>query len=146
MGGTIPLFHKEGFQMTDNKQKVFEIILAQYKRAVERWYKGDPYGMLELMDEEMTYFSPFANHRVDGKSAIEPLFTAIEGQIHVPGFEILDPELELGESIAVFTFHLHELNEDGALMTGWKVTEVFRHVGDKWRSIHSHLTPYGEDQ
>jgi hypothetical protein len=132
--------------MTGNKQKVFEIILEQYEGAVERWYNGDPFGLLELMDEEMTYFSPFANHRVDGKSAIEALFAPIAGQIHVPGFEILDPELKLGESLAVFTFHLHELNEDGALMTGWKVTEIYRLVGDQWRVIHSHFTPYGEDQ
>ena len=60
--------------MSENKQKVFEIILAQYKRGLERWYKGDPYGMMELMDEEMTYFSPFTNHRVEGKSAVEALF------------------------------------------------------------------------
>jgi len=131
--------------MTDNKQRVFEIILAQYERAIERWYKGDPYGLLELMDDEFTYFSPFTNQRVDGKSAVEASFAPIEGQIHIPGFEILDPELKLGESIAVFTFHLHELNDDGAMMTGWKVTEIYRLVGGKWRAIHSHFTPYGED-
>ncbi|HET6446260.1 MAG TPA: DUF4440 domain-containing protein [candidate division Zixibacteria bacterium] len=132
--------------MTDNKQRVFEIILAQYEGAVERWYKGDPFGMLELMDEDMTYFSPFANHRVDGKSAIEALFAPIAGQIQVPGFEILDPDLKLGEGTAVLTFHLHELSEDGVLTAGWKVTEIYRHVGDKWRVFHSHFTPYGDDQ
>jgi hypothetical protein len=136
----------EGLQMTEDKQRVFEIILAQYRNAVERWYRGDPYGMLEHMDEEITYFSPFANHLVEGKSAIESLFVPIVGQIQVPGFEILDPELKLGESIAVLTLHLHELDEDGALTAAWKVTEVFRLVGDEWRDIHSHFTPYGEDQ
>ncbi len=94
----------------------------------------------------MSYLSPFANHSLDGKSAVEALFAPIEGQIHVAGFEIRDPELKLAERIAVLTLRLHELNEDGALMTGWKVTEIYRHMGVFWRVIPTHFTPYGEDQ
>ncbi len=70
------------------------------------------------MDEAMSYLSPFTNQRLDGKSAVEALFAPIESQIHIPGFEIRDPELKLAERIAVLTLCLHELNEDGALMTG----------------------------
>ena len=131
--------------MTNDKQAVFETILAQTEAAFGRWYQGDPSGYLDIMAEEMTYFSPFENSRVDGKSAIEALIAPIEGEIHAPKFEILNPRLQLGESIAVFTFHLSELDEDGAQTIGWKVTEIYRHVDDKWRLIHAHLSLIGEN-
>jgi hypothetical protein len=101
---------------------------------------------LELMGEEMTYFSPFMNNLVDGKSAVETIIAPIEGQIHSPGFEIKDPKLQLGDELAVFTCNLNELDEAGTLNVGWKVTDIYRQVGDKWRLIHSHLSPITEVQ
>jgi len=94
----------------------------------------------------MTYFSPFEKSRVDGKSAVEALIAPIEGKIHVPKFKILNPRLQLGEEIAVFTFHLSEFDEDGAQTVGWKVTEIYRHLDDKWRLIHWHFSMIGENQ
>jgi len=132
--------------MSNDLQNVFETILGQYESALERWYRGDPFGWLELMGEEMTYFSPFMNTLIDGKSAVETIIAPIEGQIHSPGFEIKDPKLQLGDELAVFTCNLNELDEAGALNVGWKVTDIYRQVGDKWRLIHSHLSPIVEEQ
>lgn len=132
--------------MTNDEQSVFETILLQARTAFERWYQGDPFAYLELMAEEVTYFSPYVSSRVEGKSAVEAIVAPIEGQIHVPKFEILNPELQLGESIAAFTFHLNEFDDDGALMTGWKVTEIYRQMGDEWRIIHAHYSSIGENQ
>ena len=132
--------------MTNDKQIAFNTILAQAKTTLGRWYQGDPFGYLDCMAEEMTYFSPFEKNRVDGKSAVEALIAPIEGAIHVPKFEILNPRLQLGESLAVFTFHLSEFDEDGAQTSGWKVTENYRHVDDKWRLIHAHFSLIGENQ
>lgn len=126
--------------MTNDEQRVSEMILSQLEGAFERWYSGDPFGYLALMSEEMTYFSPFLNKRLDGKQAVAAVIEPIEGQIQVPNYDIRDPSLQLGDNIAVFTFHLDELDEDGELMTGWKVTEVYRQVGEKWRIIHAHYS------
>ncbi len=55
---------------------------------------------------------------LDEKSAVESLLAPQEREIRVPVFEILKPELQLGEDIAVFTFNLNELDQDGAF-NGW---------------------------
>ena len=132
--------------MSNDSQNVFETILTQSETALERWYRGDPFGYLDLMAEEMTYFSPFMNTIIDGKSANEAMIAPLAGQIHSPGFEVRDPKLQLGEDMAVITFNLNELDEEGALNVGWKVTEVYRQVGDNWRTIHAHFSPIVENQ
>jgi len=130
--------------MTGDKQSVFDNIIAQNKAAFERWYQGDPFGYLDIMADEMTYFSPFVNSILDGKSAVYAAVTPAEGQIHSPGFDIIDPKIQLGESIAVLTFILSELDEGGAQTAGWKVTEVYRDVDDRWQMIHAHFSAVAE--
>jgi hypothetical protein len=132
--------------MTNDQQEVFETILSQLKASLERWYLGDPYGWLENMAEEMTYFSPFTNSRLDGRRAVEANVAPVEGQIYSPGYEVLDPHLQLGEDLAVLTYHLTELDENDALNVGWKVTDIYRQAGDKWQMIHAHLTPFAEEE
>ena len=64
--------------------------------------------------------------RLDDKNAVEALLAPLESEIRVPAFEILKPELQLGEDIAVFSFNLSEQDQDGALMIRWKATEISR--------------------
>lgn len=130
--------------MTDDKQKVFDTLLAQDKAAFERWYQGDPFAYLDIMADEVTYFSPFANSILDGKSTVYAAIAPAEGQIHSPGFAVIDPKIQLGENIAVLTFILSELDEGGVQTAGWKVTEVCRQVGDNWRIIHLHYSAVAE--
>ena len=122
------------------KEKEFNDIYTQAESVMERWYKGDPFGWLDNMAEEMTYLSPFEKHRIDGKSTIVALMSPIEGQIHSPGFEMLDPDLHLGTDMAVFTYHLNELDEEGVQTYGWKVTEAYRRMDGKWKMIHAHFS------
>jgi len=131
--------------MNDDKQQVFDQIVAQAKSVYDQWYQGDPLATLEFMQDRMSYFSPFVNSRVEGKKAIEALLTPVVGQIHSPGYELANPELILGDSLAVLLYNLHELSEDGALTMGWKVTDVYQKVGDDWRNIHWHFSTYGEE-
>jgi hypothetical protein len=130
--------------MAGDKQSVFDNIIAQDKAAFERWYQGDPFGYLDIMADEMTYFSPFVNSILDGKSTVYAAVAPAEGQIHTPGFAIIDPKIQLGEDIAVFTFILSELDESGAQTAGWKVTEVYRDVDDRWQMIHAHFSAVAE--
>jgi ketosteroid isomerase-like protein len=130
--------------MGNDKQDVLETLLAQGQPAFERWYKGDPLAYMALMADEMTYFSPFENSLLDGKKTLEATFAPLVGQIQVPSFEVLNPKLQLGEDIGVLKFNLNEHDKDGALTAGWKVTEVYRQMGDEWRMIHAHYSPIRE--
>ena len=130
--------------MLEVNEKVYQSIYKQLQATLDRWYKGDPFGWLDLIAEEMTYFSPFFNERLDGKEAVYENVAPAEGQIFSPGYEVVNPLLHQGEDMTVFTYHLKECGEDGSLTAGWKVTEVYRHVGEDWRLIHSHFTPFSE--
>lgn len=130
--------------MGGRKQEVLDVILDQLEAVFDRWYKGDPYGWLDLMDDEMSYFSPFVNKILDGKEAVVANVAPIEGQIHVPRFEILNPDLKLGEEIGILTYRIFEYGDGEALSAAWKVTEGFRQVGDRWRLIHSHFSAVSE--
>jgi hypothetical protein len=131
--------------MTQDKQSIFNSISSQVKAAFDRWYQGDPFGYLDLMAEEMTYFSPFANSLVDGKGAVVAAIAPIEGQIHGL-YELVSPDLQLGESMAVHSYRLNELDHQGDLTAGYKVTEVYRQVGDKWLMIHAHFSTAKENE
>jgi hypothetical protein len=96
------------------------------------------------MADEMTYFSPFMNSILDGKSAVYAAIAPIEGQIQVPKYEISNPKLQLGGNIAVFTYQLLEFDEAGAQTAGWKISEISRLVDDKWRIIHAHYSAMAE--
>jgi len=132
--------------MNDDEQRVLDQIVAQIKTVYDKWYDGDPLPSLEFMQDRMSYFSPFFNNRLEGKKALEALLTPIVGQIHSPGYEIANPELILGEDLAVLLYNLHELGEDGALTAGWKVTDVFQKEGDDWRNIHWHFSAYAAEE
>ena len=51
-------------------QNVSEAILAQARPALERFYKGDPFGYAELFADELTYFDPGSGGRLNGISTL----------------------------------------------------------------------------
>lgn len=130
--------------MSGDKEAVLETLLAQLEPVFDRWYEGDPYGYLDLMDEEFSYFSPFVSTLLDGKEAVVANIAPFEGQIRVPKYEILDPSLKLGKESGILTYRLFEYGDGENLSAGWKVTEVYRQVGDQWRLIHAHFSAVGE--
>ena len=127
--------------MSTKEQEVLQTLLNQLEPVFERWYRGDPFGWLELMDDDMSYFSPFENELLDGKEAVVANVAPIEGQIHAPKFEVQTPALKLGEDIGILTYRLFEYNDADAIASGWKVTEVYKERGGQWRLIHSHFSP-----
>ncbi len=43
-----------------NRENAEQAILARERAALERWYKGDPSGFVELLADEVTYFDDIA--------------------------------------------------------------------------------------
>ncbi len=121
-----------------DQQNVYEAILAQARPALERFYKGDPSGYVELLADELTYFDPRSGGRLDGLSALKDYFAPIEGKIHVPRHEVLNPKIQLHGDIGVFTYNLNEYASDGAVSVRWNSTEVYRRIGEECRIIHAH--------
>ncbi len=134
----LPLACTTTDRATTDQQDVYETILAQARPALERFYKGDPSGYVELLADELTYFDPRSGGRLDGISALKDYYAPLEGKISVPRYEVLNPKLQLHGDIGVFTYNLNEYASDGAVSLRWNSTEVYRRIGEGWRIIHAH--------
>ena len=58
-------------------------VIAMERAALDRWGKGDPQGYLEIMANEMTYFDPTQEKRVDGRQALAKMLEPLTGKIKV---------------------------------------------------------------
>jgi ketosteroid isomerase-like protein len=119
-----------------------DAIVAVERAALEQWGKGDPDGFLGTYAEEVTYFDPAQERRVDGRSAMVSLLAPLRGKFRVHRFEMLNPRVQRHGEIAVLTYNLvnYEKQPDGTERptTRWNSTAVFRRIGGQWRTIHSH--------
>ena len=57
--------------MKANISTISETILALERGINERWNKGDVDGALEMYSEDVTYFDPLTEMRLEGRKAVE---------------------------------------------------------------------------
>jgi hypothetical protein len=114
-----------------------ETIIQLEKAALERWNSGDPSGFLELSTSEVTYFDPFLQKRLDGLDTLTALYESIRGQVHVDKYELIDPQVQATDNMAVLTFNY--VAHSGDLVFRWNCTEVYRMEATRaWKIIHTH--------
>lgn len=112
-------------------------ILALERAALVRWCQGDPSGYLEICADDIVYFDPFIERRIDGLAALRTYYESLRGKISAPRWEILDPLVQHSGNIAVLTFHfVSGGGSEGGLR--WNSSETYRHGSEGWRLIHSH--------
>jgi ketosteroid isomerase-like protein len=112
-------------------------ILALERAALVRWCQGDPSGYLEICADDIVYFDPFIERRIDGLAALRTYYESLRGKISAPRWEILDPLVQHSGNIAVLTFHfVSGGGSEGGLR--WTSSETYRHGSEGWRLIHSH--------
>lgn len=129
--------------MSAEKQEVLETILSQKQDPLKRWYSGDPYAYAELMADDVTYFAPNTDGRVDGRSGVKESYAEFAGEVHVPNYKVLNPDIQLSGDLALHTCNLTELDDDGNAMNRWNATEVYRQTNGEWRMIHAHWSVVG---
>lgn len=114
-----------------------EYIITLEKRALERWNNGDPSGYLELSAEDVVYFDPFLEKRLDGHKALTELYESLRGKIKADKYDMINPLVQASENMAVLTFNL--ISYSGTSSSKWNCTEVFRKETDgSWKLIQTH--------
>jgi ketosteroid isomerase-like protein/5-methylcytosine-specific restriction endonuclease McrA len=113
-----------------------ELIVDMERAALERWGRGDPDGFLEISSEDVSYFDPFTERRLDGLDALRGLYETIRGKVRIDRFEIVEPRVQVEGDLAVLTFRFESQGSEGA--TRWNTTEVYRNGPDGWKIIHTH--------
>ncbi len=124
------------------EQGVLAELMALEKGAMERWRKGDPWGFIEISDEDVSYFDTGTPQRIDGKSALSAEYKTREGKIFFDVMDFVAPQTRICGDMAVLFYRFLStwLNEDGSVArrTPWNCTEVFRRREGDWKIIHTH--------
>jgi len=121
----------------ETNKKVADRIIALEKAALEEWNKGNPDGYLAIYSEDVTYFDPYLQKRVDGFAAIKTLYEEIRGTFSVDHYEMVDPRVQETTDTAILTYNLHSYSGDAVYK--WNCTEVYRLQPDnKWKIAHVH--------
>jgi ketosteroid isomerase-like protein len=112
-------------------------IVALETAALERWCAGDPSGFLALSDEDVVYFDPFLDRRLDGLAALTAYYEKLRGKISAARFELLNPKVRRAGDMAVLTFNFVSWDEDESALR-WHCTEVYVRRGDAWKIVQTH--------
>ena len=112
-------------------------IVATETAALDRWLSGDPSGFLQVSDEDVVYFDPFLERRLDGLAALTAYYEALRGKISAARYEILNPKAQVFGDSVVLTFNFVSWGgTDDAKR--WNCTEVYARRGDAWKIVQTH--------
>jgi ketosteroid isomerase-like protein len=137
-----PLIACSATSVVNQVQPAGNEVIALERAALDRWGRGDVGGFMSLYADEVTYFDPFQERRVDGLSVIRALYEPLAGKFTVDRYEMLNPKVQRYGDVAVLTYNLQNYarQADGTERpaTRWNSSAVFRRIDGKWRTIHSH--------
>jgi uncharacterized protein (TIGR02246 family) len=123
--------------------KTSETILSLERSMNDRWNKGDVDGALEVYSEDVTYFDPLTERRLDGRKAVAAYFRQFfEGKLNILRNKFPNPHVIVsdGGDFAVLTYNLLNIVPDGnggeKSGTAWNSTQVYRLIDGQWRVAH----------
>lgn len=112
-------------------------IVELEKAALEKWYAGDPSAYIGLLDENVGYFEPILEKRLDGRGPLTKIYEALRGKVRADTFDMLNTRVQASDKMAVLSFNLVAV--EGGIPFRWNCTEVFElKRDDQWKLIHSH--------
>jgi ketosteroid isomerase-like protein len=75
-------------QINDDIDTIAATILSLERQATERWNKSDVEGPLEIYAEDVTFFDPITETRLDGWPAVAKYFhTVWAGKVQIHRYE-----------------------------------------------------------
>jgi ketosteroid isomerase-like protein len=132
---TLLFFVKMAFSQTTNAD-ISNTIIGLEKEALDKWNTGDPEGYLNISADDVTYFDPFTEQRLDGLMELTRYYQPIKGQVQAR-YEMFNPNVVATNSMAVLTFNLHSYEGDKVIR--WNCTEVYRlEPNGQWKIVQTH--------
>lgn len=123
--------------MEKSTDTLANIIIALERAALEQWNNGNPSAYLELYADEITYFDPFFEKRLNGYKQMEEYYERIRGTVFADSYDMINPVVQSSGDIAVLTFNLNSYA--GANIYKWNCTEIYKLDNNKqWKIIHTH--------
>jgi ketosteroid isomerase-like protein len=95
----------------ENSEIAKEIIELEIS-ALEMWNHGDINGYLDLYADDIVYFDPMIEKRMDGLTKLKEYYKPWEGKINITECEMFDPKVQAVDNMAVLTFNLKSVEEN----------------------------------
>ena len=112
-------------------------IIALETQALELWNSGNPDGFIELSSDDVVYFEPSFEQKLEGKKALEDFYNSIRGTFKVDAYKMIKPVVQLSSEAAVLTYNYEA--HCGSMIFKWNCTEVYRlDSSNQWKIIHTH--------
>ncbi|WP_294143058.1 DUF4440 domain-containing protein [uncultured Sanguibacteroides sp.] len=112
-------------------------IMSLEKQALEQWNHGNPDGFIELSSDDVVYFDPALENKLEGKKALEEYYDRVRGKVKIDWYEMIRPVVLLSSETAVLVYD-YEAHRDGQVFK-MHCTEVYKSdSSDRWRIVHTH--------
>ena len=112
-------------------------IISLEKQALEQWNHGNPDGFIELSSDDVVYFDPALENKLEGKKALEEYYDRVRGKVKIDWYEMIRPVVLLSSETAVLAYD-YEAHRDGQVFK-MHCTEVYKSdSSDRWRIVHTH--------
>ncbi|MDU1904768.1 MAG: nuclear transport factor 2 family protein [Dysgonomonas sp.] len=126
-----------GFASASNNEDIKTTILALEKQALELWNKGNPDGFIELSSDDVVYFDPAFESKLEGKKALEEYYNTIRGKVEIDLYKMISPVVHVLSDAAVLMYD-YEAHRDGQVYK-MHCTEVYKSdASNQWKIIHTH--------
>jgi hypothetical protein len=60
------------------------------KNALGKWYQGDPSAYIGIMGNDIGYFEPSLEKRLDGREPLRKMYEVFRGKAHAEKFDMLN--------------------------------------------------------
>jgi ketosteroid isomerase-like protein len=124
---------------------LLEELVSLERSALDRWVTLDPQGYLGLYTDQVTYFDPTTEKRLNGLEAMKTRFGPMKDlklPFTSPRYEMLEPKVQRHGDVALLTFNLvsygKPADQPERVLARWNSSELYARVDGKWRIIHSH--------
>jgi ketosteroid isomerase-like protein len=124
-----------------DNNKIEKIIINKEKQILDEWSKGRTMVFPENSADEITYFDPSLEKRLDGITQFTRLLKPIEYKFTIDRYEMINPIVQIHGEIAVLSYNLvnySKNSEGGERKFSWNCTEVYLKIKNDWKIIHSH--------
>ena len=120
--------------MTAAEKEIVEI----EKKALEKWYAGDPTPYINNMSGDIAYFEPILDKRLDGKQPLSKMFEALRGKVHARQVRHAQHARSNGRRFGDPLVQISSPSKTACPIAG-TATEIFAKGSDsQWKLIHSH--------
>ena len=140
VAGLFLLVRDDSVSEVDREADLLTELIADSEAELDVYYgESDPAPYVEKYADDITYFDPWADGKLEGRTVASEHLLAFTGTIPMVQYEIVNPDVELENDTAIFTFEIDVFDLDGVQLLTWNVTEVYRDAEGDREMIHAHF-------